>query len=125
MKFRCIDCVTVAYRGKHKNTKPGVSVCLSVCVCVLICQRRSGESGLIGVNSPSVCVSQQTGSLAETSPATGEAERGITIPHFLSFCLYFSCPSCPLPFSLVSPSLSLTSLHCTLLSECLPVYKTE
>lgn len=62
--------------------------------CVESCQRRSGESGLIGVNSPSVCVSQHTGSLAETSPATGEAERGITIPHLLSRCLYCSFPSC-------------------------------
>lgn len=56
-------------------------------VCVMSCQGGSGESGLIGVNSPSVCVSQQTGSLADTSPATGEAERGLTIPHLLSSCL--------------------------------------
>lgn len=44
-----------------------------MCVCVCSCQKRCGGSGLIGVNSPSVCVSQQTGSLAETCPATGEA----------------------------------------------------
>ena len=75
--FLCA-CVCVSLR---------LCVCVSVCLCVLSCHRRSGESGLIGVNSPSVCVSQQTGSLAETSPATGEAERGITIPHFLSLCL--------------------------------------